>query len=272
MAETNEKSYIPWANAGGPNECEHGYAAGIPCPKCPVDQSSPSPTCTCCNDLAQIAAEFADAERYGRTAEGDAHRQRGMEIIAKHASHISYESVASASIPQPNFGASANDTGTTTDLYAWESNRPQPGPNTICTPDQCYCSPSGICLHCYVPPPKEPAVVPSSVPQDDILQLAETIVEAIYDGDFTRGYAKSIIVPRTAKQIVPLLAEVSRYRQALTLQQEAHEKIRQIAIATSGRMIATDKDHINWLCEKLDKIHDIAHELSLAAIAGKDGK
>lgn len=28
------KRYIPWANAGGPNECKHGYAAGIPCPDC----------------------------------------------------------------------------------------------------------------------------------------------------------------------------------------------------------------------------------------------
>jgi protein gp37 len=26
--------FIPWECAGGPNECEHGYAAGIPCPKC----------------------------------------------------------------------------------------------------------------------------------------------------------------------------------------------------------------------------------------------
>lgn len=26
--------FIPWENAGGLNECEHGYAAGIPCPNC----------------------------------------------------------------------------------------------------------------------------------------------------------------------------------------------------------------------------------------------
>lgn len=25
---------IPWATAGGPNECAHGYAEGIPCPTC----------------------------------------------------------------------------------------------------------------------------------------------------------------------------------------------------------------------------------------------
>jgi protein gp37 len=28
------KLFIPWVNAGGPNECRHGYAAGIPCPQC----------------------------------------------------------------------------------------------------------------------------------------------------------------------------------------------------------------------------------------------
>lgn len=28
------KKYLDWANAGGPNECIHGYAAGIPCPQC----------------------------------------------------------------------------------------------------------------------------------------------------------------------------------------------------------------------------------------------
>ena len=28
------KKYLDWANAGGPNECKHGYAAGVPCPHC----------------------------------------------------------------------------------------------------------------------------------------------------------------------------------------------------------------------------------------------
>ncbi len=26
--------YLHWSEAGGPNECEHGYAEGIPCPHC----------------------------------------------------------------------------------------------------------------------------------------------------------------------------------------------------------------------------------------------
>lgn len=26
--------YLPWDSSGGPNECAHGYAAGIPCPSC----------------------------------------------------------------------------------------------------------------------------------------------------------------------------------------------------------------------------------------------
>lgn len=33
-----DKNYIPWANAGGPNECVHGYAEGIPCPQCDADE------------------------------------------------------------------------------------------------------------------------------------------------------------------------------------------------------------------------------------------
>jgi hypothetical protein len=32
-----KKAYIPWADAGGPNECPHGYAEGIPCPRCDAD-------------------------------------------------------------------------------------------------------------------------------------------------------------------------------------------------------------------------------------------
>ena len=26
--------YLHWSEAGGQNECEHGYAEGIPCPNC----------------------------------------------------------------------------------------------------------------------------------------------------------------------------------------------------------------------------------------------
>lgn len=28
--------YLRWANTGGPDECTHGYAAGIPCRKCDI--------------------------------------------------------------------------------------------------------------------------------------------------------------------------------------------------------------------------------------------
>jgi hypothetical protein len=30
----NGKEYLGWQWAGGPNECKHGYAQGIPCPDC----------------------------------------------------------------------------------------------------------------------------------------------------------------------------------------------------------------------------------------------
>jgi hypothetical protein len=28
------EDYIDWPRAGGPNECKHGFAAGIPCREC----------------------------------------------------------------------------------------------------------------------------------------------------------------------------------------------------------------------------------------------
>ena len=31
---TSKTKYLHWSEAGGPNECEHGYAEGIPCPNC----------------------------------------------------------------------------------------------------------------------------------------------------------------------------------------------------------------------------------------------
>ncbi len=30
----NYSKYLPWSKSGGPNECEHGCAAGIPCRMC----------------------------------------------------------------------------------------------------------------------------------------------------------------------------------------------------------------------------------------------
>jgi hypothetical protein len=32
--QAEQIAYLPWYDAGGPNECEHGYADGIPCPHC----------------------------------------------------------------------------------------------------------------------------------------------------------------------------------------------------------------------------------------------
>jgi hypothetical protein len=36
------KEFVPWQSAGGPNECPHGYAAGIPCPTCSTVESDES--------------------------------------------------------------------------------------------------------------------------------------------------------------------------------------------------------------------------------------
>jgi hypothetical protein len=34
VGSKDDRGYLKWAYAGGPNECRHGYAAGIPCPDC----------------------------------------------------------------------------------------------------------------------------------------------------------------------------------------------------------------------------------------------
>ncbi len=42
-------NYVSWANAGGPNECKHGYAAGVPCFDCDDAMSA--------NDIPWLLAE-----------------------------------------------------------------------------------------------------------------------------------------------------------------------------------------------------------------------
>lgn len=37
--EPPPRKYLPWTMAGGPNECAHGYAEGIPCPDCDREAS-----------------------------------------------------------------------------------------------------------------------------------------------------------------------------------------------------------------------------------------
>jgi hypothetical protein len=36
-SSTGGEKYLHWSEAGGPNECEHGYAEGIDCPRCDVN-------------------------------------------------------------------------------------------------------------------------------------------------------------------------------------------------------------------------------------------
>lgn len=42
MSET--KKYLAWGYAGGPNECKHGYAAGIACPGCDAEKAAQPPS------------------------------------------------------------------------------------------------------------------------------------------------------------------------------------------------------------------------------------
>lgn len=47
---SDPRMYLHWSQAGGPNECEHGYAEGIPCPKCDANPR-----------IIELRAEVADA-------------------------------------------------------------------------------------------------------------------------------------------------------------------------------------------------------------------
>ncbi len=42
------KAYLPWTEAGGPDECAHGYADGIPCPECDKAKVAPGEDCRVC--------------------------------------------------------------------------------------------------------------------------------------------------------------------------------------------------------------------------------
>lgn len=43
--------YMAWEWAGGPNECSHGYAAGIPCRQCDENLVSMTVCCQCNKDV-----------------------------------------------------------------------------------------------------------------------------------------------------------------------------------------------------------------------------
>ena len=47
----SDAKYLTWAEAGGPNECAHGYARGLPCPRCDA------------RTAAEVAAAAVAAER-----------------------------------------------------------------------------------------------------------------------------------------------------------------------------------------------------------------
>jgi hypothetical protein len=49
-----------------------------------LESKTPAPFCTCCNDLSQIAAEFAEASRADNAEESARHREKGLEIITRH--------------------------------------------------------------------------------------------------------------------------------------------------------------------------------------------
>lgn len=63
-AAVPEAVAVRWENAGGPNECEHGYAAGVPCPDCVAAAGVPAwpgtgagqLLCSVCGDVGHVGA------------------------------------------------------------------------------------------------------------------------------------------------------------------------------------------------------------------------
>jgi hypothetical protein len=68
MVMSDKTEYLHWSVAGGPNECEHGYAEGIPCPNCDVNPR-----------LIELRAEVD----YWRDACGADHIQRVKTLEAE---------------------------------------------------------------------------------------------------------------------------------------------------------------------------------------------
>jgi hypothetical protein len=68
-------SYLDWQHAGGDDECAHGYAVGVPCPRCDARQEAEV------SDTKQAVADAAK-ELILRELEGlcDEVRAEGMEV------------------------------------------------------------------------------------------------------------------------------------------------------------------------------------------------
>lgn len=68
------KRYVDWADAGGPNECAHGYAEGIPCPRCEAEAGPISPV----EDRTYPISAVAAAVEGTRYPAGGLHEPQGV--------------------------------------------------------------------------------------------------------------------------------------------------------------------------------------------------
>lgn len=102
-----EKGYLPWAEAGGPNECTHGYAEGIPCPKC--DAAQPQETLEGKTDYYPILVEGRrlfieqnrdEYNRLGLAARAGKSDDSGLAKFEKACDRAGYQAVASFAVRQ----------------------------------------------------------------------------------------------------------------------------------------------------------------------------
>jgi hypothetical protein len=68
MDRSAKTEYLHWSQAGGPNECEHGYAEGIPCPNCDANPR-----------IVELRAEKASLELLLRN-----NQERREEVEMRH--------------------------------------------------------------------------------------------------------------------------------------------------------------------------------------------
>ena len=66
---------MDWGNAGGPNECRHGYAEGIPCPECAEEH-------------ARRIDSANGFHAYARGWKDSAHKPRYDTLFSESGNHV----------------------------------------------------------------------------------------------------------------------------------------------------------------------------------------
>jgi hypothetical protein len=97
------------------------------------------------------------------------------------------------------------------------------------------------------------------IPLKDWVEKEAEISRLTADRDHSNSLVDSLRHERNVLQKIH--GELEAVNASLTQQ---FDSIREICVASSAKKIETDYQHAMWLADKLDKIHDIAREGSLA--------